>query len=703
MRALKIAGAVVAAVIVVIALLLVVGVPSSFLTSAIQERVERETGYKLAIDGSTRIGIWPQLNVTMKDVTLIDPKDSDVSNRLTAASIEAEVTLASVWSGKPEISELVIVRPVVNLPLQRERAREAAAGKFGGGAAAFSVEHVVVTGGTVVFSNLRDRVESKIEGINADAIVTGDRKMRITGNARTGGHPLKFDVKATVPAAPLERQNIPTEFNIDAPGLLSAALAGKAEVRLNGTVIQVNGLSGTFGDGAFNGWASVDVASKPQVKLDLDFHRLNVALAKAAPSSAKAPWSNATIDLNGLNYVDGQARISAAQLNLGDTQFAPAAIEASLASGVLKLRVANLGTYGGLANVDLAVDASATSPSYTLQADLTGVRALQLLQSAADFDKLDGKMQAKIAVRSAGNSQRAIMTNMSGTVFALFQDGQLRGLNVAQMIRSLTASPLNGWQENGQQATDLSQLSASFKIDKGQATTYDLNLVGPLVKVTGVGTIDLGTKQMGFRVEPKLVMTTEGQGRTSDPVGFGIPVIIDGYWSEPRIYPEMSGILENPDQAYAKLREMGKGLFGKDGAGLSQAIGGLLSGIQGGTLPGLPQGGAAPGQQPGTTAPGTAQPNPLGGDLGATIGNLIQQGLGGLNQQPGQQPQPAPAQPQAQTGARSQGRSIPAPAANPAPQPQAQTASPPPAASEPTPATTESQPMNDVLRQLFNR
>jgi AsmA protein len=694
MRALKIAGAAIAAVIVVIALLLVVGVPSGFLTSAIQERVERDTGYKLSINGSTKIGIWPSLNVTLKDVTLADPKDRDITNRLTAASIEADVTLSSIWAGKPEISELVIVRPVLNLPLQRERSRELPPRSAGGTATpSVSIEHVVVTGGTIVFSNLRDRVENKIEGLNADAIVTADRQIRVTGNARTGEHPLKFDIKATAPVPPLERQNIPTEFTIDAPALLPSAVSGKAEVRLNGSVVQINGLSGAFGDGAFNGWASVDVASKPLVKLDLDFQRLNVAMAKGAPGAAKAPWSNATIDVNGLNYVDAQARISAAQLNLGGTQFAPAAIEANLASGVLKLRVANLGTYGGTANGDLTVDASTASPSYTLQTDLTGVRALPLLQGTADFDKLDGKMQAKIAVRSTGNSQRAIMTNMSGTVFVLFQDGQLRGLNVAQMIRSLTASPLNGWQENGQQATDLSQLSASFKIDKGQATTYDLNLVGPLVKVTGVGTIDLGTKQMGFRVEPKLVLTTEGQGRTNDPVGFGIPVIIDGPWSEPRIYPEMSGILENPDQAYAKLRQMGQGLFGKDGAGLGAAIGGLLSGIQGGA--------AQPGQQPGQQG-GTAQPNnPLGGDIGATIGNLIQ-GLGGLGQQPQAAPAPAP-QPQAQTG-RSQGRNIPAPGASPAPLPQAETASPPPAAaSAPTASTEESQPMNDVLRQLFNR
>ena len=123
-------------------------------------------------------------------------------------------------------------------------------------------------------------------------------------------------------------------------------------------------------------------------------------------------------------------------------------------------------------------------------------------------------------------------------------------------------------------------MSASFKIDKGQAQTTDLNLVGPLVKMTGAGTIDLGTKQIGFRVEPKLVMTTEGQGRAADPVGLGIPVMIEGPWGEPRIYPEMQGILDNPDAAYAKLKEMGKGLFGENGAGLGAAIGGLLGGGQ---------------------------------------------------------------------------------------------------------------------------
>src|SRR6202021_636693 len=153
------------------------------------------------------------------------------------------------------------------------------------------------------------------------------------------------------------------------------------------------------------------------------------------------------------------------------------------------------------------------NPTYALTSDLIGVRALPLLRSVADFDKLDGKLQAKLAVRSAGSSQRAVLSNLSGTVYAVFKEGARRGLSVVQMIRSLAASPLSGWPEAKEQATDLTQLSASFRIDKGQATTSDLNLVGPLVRVTGTGTVDLAAQTLAFRVEPKLVMTTEGQGR----------------------------------------------------------------------------------------------------------------------------------------------------------------------------------------------
>jgi AsmA protein len=696
MKALKITGAALAAVIVIVVLLMVVGIPSGFLTTEITERVERETGYKLAINGGAKIGLGSSLNITLKDVTL-DPKDRDINRRFAAGIVEAEVTYASLWAGRPEITELVIIRPVVNMPLRRERVKEAGApSKPGAGktAEAFSIRHVSVSGGTIIFSNLRDRVENRIETVNADIVIDADRKVTLSGNARKNGNPLKFELKAALPAAPLERQNIPAEIRIDAPDLLNAQLTAKAEARLNGPVVMINGVTGTLGDAAFNGWASVDLSSKPFVKLDLDFQKLAVAMSRSTGNSSGQPWSSATIDINGLNYIDIQARISAAELSLGDARFTPAAIDATLASGVLKAQVANLGAYEGTANGDLTVDVSGATPAYAMRADLANVRALPLLDGLADFDRLDGKMQAKISVRSSGTSQRAIMSNMAGTAFIVFQDGAIKGLNVAQMIRSLTASTLSGWQASEEKATDLSQLSASFRIDKGQAQTTDLNLVGPLVKMTGVGTIALDTKQIGFRVEPKLVMTTEGQGRVTDPVGLGIPVMIEGPWASPRIYPEMQGILDNPEAAYAKLKEMGKGLFGEKGAGIGAAIGSLLGG-----QPGAGGGQGAAGGQPQTA--------PLGGQLGETIGNLLQQGLSGLGQGGAGQNQ-GQGQSQGQGRARPGGqRSLTGPNA-PAETPTAPTEAAPSEPASPLPpndatAQQDSQAMNEVMRQLFNR
>jgi AsmA protein len=657
MKGLKILGGVIAAIVVVAALLLIVGVPSGFLTSGMAERVERETGYRLTIAGSTRIGLWPSLHVIMSDVTLERPSDPEAGNRLTIGSLQADVTLGSLWAGHPEITELVIDHPQLRVPLRRERQRDAnnlanatpskPTAAADNDSSAPKIGRVTVTDGTVTFFNTRDHVENRLEAIGAHAIIDADRRLSFEANAKAGGHPLTFTIKASPPDPSVTRQTIPVELALQAPGLLRAPLSSKADVRVNGTVVMINGLSGSVGDGAFDGWASVDVASKPLVKLDLDFRRLDVATAAAPPapqtsSQVAAPqdtptaWSNDPIELAGLNYVDAQVRLSAAELNLGEAHFAPVALEASLANGVLKGVVSNLGAYGGQGSATIDIDVSRDAPVYAFHSDLTNVRALPLLKSAADFDSLDGRLQARIDVRSSGQSQQAIMSNLAGNATANFQDGAIRGLNVAQMIRSLTSSTLSGWQESREQITDLTQLSASFRIEKGQATTSDLNLVGPLVKMTGSGTIDLGAKTLALRVEPKLVMTTQGQGRASDPVGFGIPVVINGPWASPQIYPDVAGILDNPDAAYAKLKEMGSGLF-------------------------------APGNNT-----GGGSGNPSGGNsLGDTLGNLIQQGLNAArgNNTP---PPPSPNNPSA------------------------------PNPNDPS-RQQDNQPLNNIMKQLFGR
>src|SRR5689334_17413155 len=83
MRALKVIGAAVAAIVVILVLVMIVGVPSGFLTATIKERVERQTGYRLTIAGATRISLWPTFNIAMNDLTLQEPKDREGANKVT--------------------------------------------------------------------------------------------------------------------------------------------------------------------------------------------------------------------------------------------------------------------------------------------------------------------------------------------------------------------------------------------------------------------------------------------------------------------------------------------------------------------------------------------------------------------------------------------------------------------------------------------
>src|SRR5215469_7693040 len=124
MKALKLAGVAIGAVIVILALLLIVGIPSGFLTSAIQDRVERQTGYRLTVAGSAKVSLWPTLNVNLGDLTLQDPKDRDGTSRITIDNLQADVTLSSLWSGHPHVSELVVTKPVLYRALLRERTQD---------------------------------------------------------------------------------------------------------------------------------------------------------------------------------------------------------------------------------------------------------------------------------------------------------------------------------------------------------------------------------------------------------------------------------------------------------------------------------------------------------------------------------------------------------------------------------------------------
>jgi len=590
MKPLKIAALGLAAVLVVALLGLAFGVPAGFLTKRVQDQIESRTGYRLRIDGDTKLAFRPSPTVTLTRISLLDANGSNAATGFAAESVRVSASLASLLSGRPGITEVAIVKPVLRAPLLRRRESPAggvsapARDERAAATPAVTVDRLIVEDGTIVMSNARDRVEMRIDRIGLTASLTAEEG-RLEVHAYAGDQPVTLKASAKSPVAGFEGSNVPVDFSFEAPGFLDGTLTGASDVRFAGSILRINGLTGKIGASNLNGWASLDLSSKLLVKGDFDVQRLAVlvpppAVASGpgggAPSPASQPWSAQPVRLAGLNYVDADVQFSAAELNVGTFRFAPIAMHTTLADGLLTAALSRSGLYGGQVEGTASVDVSGSAPMHAFRIDLTGARALQLLSDVAGFEALDGRLQAKFDVRASGDSERAVMSSLSGSVDTRIQDGQILGINVPKMIRTLTARTLTGWQESRTESTDLSDLSASFRLEDGRATTSNLRLLGPLVRVNGSGTVDLAAKTLQFKLDPKLVASLEGQGGAADPLGFGVPVNVEGSWSDPRIYPDVAGILSDPDGAYAKLNALGQGLFGKgQGGGLDALMQGL--------------------------------------------------------------------------------------------------------------------------------
>jgi AsmA protein len=172
---------------------------------------------------------------------------------------------------------------------------------------------------------------------------------------------------------------------------------------------------------------------------------------------------------------------------------------------------------------------------------------------------VDGRGTAKFDLKSSGESPLALVSGLEGTASFLFQDGELRGLNLPQMLRSVLETILSGWQTNASERTKFSTFTASFRIKDGQARTEDVRFNGPLVRVNATGTANLVDQTLDFRLEPKLVTSAGAQGSGAEGGSLGVAVLAKGKWSSPQIYADLPDILSNPAAALGKLKAGEKG------------------------------------------------------------------------------------------------------------------------------------------------
>ncbi|RWL79484.1 MAG: AsmA family protein [Mesorhizobium sp.] len=441
--------------------------------------------------------------------------------------------------------------------------------------------------------------------------------------------------------------------------------AFKGDVDAGPTQFSFQKATATLNGVKASGQGSVKLGEPLTIRTSLNFARLDLAAfagggAMAGGKQKPGAATDAPVDLSFLKGLDAKVDIQADKLGYGKVFAGPVATSLTVADGKAHLNVPQSPFYGGTIAAEMTADGSGDAASLDLNTAITGAAAAPLLRDAADFDRIEGTLEATVAVSGAGKTTKSLARSLGGKAAAKFSDGAFRGIDIAEVYNNLAGLLAGGFKQDQAKKTTFTELGASFAIANGIAQTTDISLLGPLLRMDGSGTIDLADQTLDMRLNPRVVASLAGQGGDVAVKGIAVPVVVQGPLSAPRAYPDLSALAKDPQGALDMLSRLGlptgklnldkliPGQTGSNGDGSGKGAADLIGDLLRNAAPRPKAPPAAP-EPPVTPNNGNAEnPPPSGSDTsGETEAEIAAPAAEPAPVDPQARPQPAPATPEA--------------------------------------------------------
>lgn len=570
-------------------------IPAERVAGLAAAEFQKATGRVLTIGGAVRASVWPVLGVTMGQVSLANADWSEEGPMLTAERLAMGLSLPALIQGEVRITtveasgaRLLLERSAKGQANWDFAAAQAGAAPVAGGAAPtpFSVEKALLDGAALVWIDHAAGSRTEVQDIALDlrapdpngpvklslgatfggqafeveatagdfAAALDGKVVAVKATAALGDATLGFDGRAGY--APLAAEGRVTGDLSDA-GLM-AALAGSLPEGLGARVRKVEGnvtlapagsvhlREGvvTLDDNTLQVVADVTFdGPRPIVAAQIDTGVLRVPGLTGSSGGAASPqdagWPRTAIDVSALGLADAAIAfraegVAAGPVTLGRTR---ALVAVDRARAVVSLR--ELQAWGGTVAGEFVVNGrGGLSVGGDLRA--AGIAMQSLLSEVADYDRLVGTGDAQLKFLGVGSSVAAIMATLSGEGALSLGKGELRGLDLLGMLRTLDPNFVGEGQK-----TIFDGVTARFTIKDGTLRNDDLKLIAPYLTATGAGTVGLGAQVLDYRVTPTALTKEDGTG------GVKVPLQITGPWSAPRFGLDLKALA---DQELAEER-----------------------------------------------------------------------------------------------------------------------------------------------------
>ena len=511
------------------------------------ERVAKEqTGRTLAIKGEIRMAFWPSLGARVAGVTFSE-KGSD-QQFVSFDSAHASVKLMPLLRGEYLVDSISLsglkARVVkgkdgrfnfADLTQAKEKkpAADKQQEKEGGAPLVFDISSVSIEKAAIQYIDQQAGQEYAIDDFRL----------------KTGR--IAQDAEGKLELAMVARRKAPAlTVKLSAEGayqLKGGVLSGEVTAKLDESTIKARFTAAE----PYNFEASVD-------KLNLDRYLGAPEKAEKTQQAKKPKQADDTpVDLSALKGINAKGKLQVGQLEVRGLKLAEVSAQVNAANGRVTVAPFSAKGYEGAVNGELTVDANRNQ--IALKQELKGVSVGPILRDFADQDKLEGKGDVALDVRTAGATVNAMKRELDGTAKVLLRDGAIKGINLGEIIRKAqsmlgSSSAAQGQSAgDGGQKTDFTELSASFRIRNGIAHNEDLDAKSPLFRLGGAGDINIPASSLDYLAKASVVATSRGQGgkEREDLSGLTIPVRLSGPFDNLSYKVDTKGLAR--DAAKSKL------------------------------------------------------------------------------------------------------------------------------------------------------
>lgn len=393
---------------------------------------------------------------------------------------------------------------------------------------------------------------------------------------------------------PFSLRKLAGDMNIELPEMADNSTLENIslQTQLEGSNNHVNatGLQLTLDQSQITGQFGVENFAKPGFRFDLSLDEIDAdrylppvkeGEQKSAPPASAAAGGAAELPLQTLRDINAKGSLKIGKLKASGITSENVTVTIDAKDGLIKLNPMQADLYQGKYQGNVNVDARGDVLKLAIDERLQDIQAGPLLRDLTGDDKISGKANATIKLNGTGKNIDAIKQTLSGNGNFSFSDGALKGINIGETIRKAKAT-LSGQKladTGAPESTDFSSLTGSFTANNGIINNDDLEMMSPLLRVSGKGNASLPKETIDYALRVAIVGTSKGQGgkELEELKGVTIPIKITGTFSEPKPSVDLAAIVKEraTGELKAKAEEKLKDKLGDD-------LGGLLGGALGG-------------------------------------------------------------------------------------------------------------------------